>query len=378
MDTRAPAPQGVAIFVPHATGVERVSAQVSQALSRLGGIDCCRSERLAAAGGFWLRLSLGSEACARLCPGFDTLALRERLAPLALASEDEALALEIWVGLLSAPIRLEFSSIEALQSHVRVRADIARAAEKTALAFKTEAAERPQAYWLDKEDVGFLLQPGVDLIDALVAATQPERTGKLYDFSCYRATEYVILLGIAQEARRSQPDLHAQLESSSRQICIKSGLFHEVFLTEYGSVEQALPMRYYVPGDRVWFKNPDEPSSNAKGYEGSWVIYMGQGLFSNFWKRDRPFTLDEKCLEIFHWRDGAYQDADAVVQMNEEIVERAVAKTQADPERTRAVLRRMQQYRDPAGVYAQGGCIDSSREFPRQLSAIRIPQTPAP
>lgn len=377
MNSKALAPQGVGIFVPQATGLNRVFSRLSQALAAMGGVDVCHTHSQATEGGSWLQLSLNSEAFSRFCPGFDTLALKERLASLALPSPDDALALEIWAALLAAPIRLDFESLDALESHVRVRADIARAAEKTALAFKTEAAERPQAYWLDQEDVGFLLQPGVDLIDALVAATQPERTGKLYDFSCYRATEYVILLGIAQEARRSQPALHALLESSSRQICIKSGLFHEVFLTEYGSVDQPLPMRYYVPGDRVWFKNPDEASSDAKGYEGSWVIYMGQGLFSNFWKRDRPFTLDDKCLEIFHWRDGAYRDADAVVQMNEEIVERAVAHTLSDADRASSVLQRMQQYRDPAGVYAEGGCIDSSREFPRQLSAIRIPQTPA-
>ncbi|MBN9618377.1 MAG: ribokinase, partial [Actinobacteria bacterium] len=50
--------------------------------------------------------------------------------------------------------------------------------------------------WHYDEEHGFLLHEGRPLIDALRAATQPEATGRRYDFSCYRATEYVILLGI--------------------------------------------------------------------------------------------------------------------------------------------------------------------------------------
>lgn len=371
-------PQGVGIWVPSGQQTEEVVQRVDDALQPLGALDLCHSQTVAAEGGAWLRLHLSENAMDRLCPDHDTLELYQRLPASAAASAGARLVLEIWVALLAAPERLDFESLQALQSHVRVRAHIAHAAEKTALAFKTEAAERPTQYWRDVDDVGFLLQPEADLIDALVAATQPERTGKLYDFSCYRATEYVILLGMAQEARQWQPRFYAELERHSRQMCIKSGLFHEVFLTEYGSLEQPMPMRYYVPGDRVWFKNPDEPSSNAKGYEGSWVIYMGGGLFSNFWKRDHPFTLPAKCLEVYHWRDGAYTDAHSQVQMNEDRVESAVAQTLRDPVRTREVMTRMLQYRDPPGVYAQGGCIDASREFPRQLGAIRLPPLTPP
>lgn len=373
MTTLAPEPQGAGILLASDAEAAHTEQELLQQLRHLGVLNCCRMERLPEKGGIRLQLRLSAEAFARLCPGFDTLDLRERLARLSLPTPVDLLELEIWAAVLSAPSRLEFASADELQSHVRVRANIARAAEKTALAFKTEAAERPAQYWRDVDDVGFLLQPDAGLIDALVAATQPERTGKLYDFSCYRATEYVILLGIAQEARASRPAFHAELERHSRWACIKSGLFHDVFLTEYGSVDQPVPMHYYVPGDRVWFKNPDEASSDAKGYEGSWVIYMGGGLFSNFWKRDRPYTLAEKCLEIYHWRDGAYQDADSVTQMNEEIVERKLGQTLADAALSQRIMARMHQYRDPAGVYAQGGCIDASREFPKQLSAIHLP-----
>jgi hypothetical protein len=304
-------------------------------------------------------------------PGFNSLNLRTSLGPADQADQaNEAWALEreIWVALLGSPHRFAFRDLEALKSHVRVRRNMALAARLTALAFKTEAAERPEADWHYEEEPGFILKPGRPLINALIAATQPEATGKLYDFSCYRATEYVILLGIAQELQAHHPALLAQLQQLNERHAVRSGQFHEVFLIEYGSMEAPLPARFYVPGDRLWFRNPDERSADVTGYEGSWVMYMGGGLFSNFWKRDTPFSLESKAIEIFHWKDGVYTDAQGELQMDETVVERLVAQTQADPEARARVLERMLRMRDPKGVYAQGGCIDTTREYPKSVS----------
>lgn len=304
-------------------------------------------------------------------PGFNSLNLRTSLGPANTADHANgawALEREIWVALLGSPHRFAFRDLEALKSHVRVRRNMALAARLTALAFKTEAAERPEADWHYEEDPGFILKPGRPLINALIAATQPEATGKLYDFSCYRATEYVILLGIAQELQANHPALLAQLQQLNERHAVRSGQFHEVFLIEYGSMEAPLPARFYVPGDRLWFRNPDERSADVTGYEGSWVMYMGGGLFSNFWKRDAPFTLESKAIEIFHWKDGVYTDAQGELQMDETVVERLVAQTQADPEARARVLERMLRMRDPKGVYAQGGCIDTTREYPKSVS----------
>ncbi|WP_090043907.1 hypothetical protein [Limnohabitans sp. 2KL-27] len=306
---------------------------------------------------------------AQCMPGHDTLALHETLGHTPQTDEVWAVEREIWVALLGSPHRFQFASLNSLTSHIRVRRNMALDARKTALAFKTEAAERPQAFWRDGgEEPGFILQPGRCLVDALTAATQPDATGKLYDFSCYRATEYVILLGIAQELQTENPELLAQLQSLNEIHAVRSGQFHEVYLIEYGSMESPLPARFYVPGDRLWFRNPDERSSDVTGYEGSWVLYMGGGLFSNFWKRDTPFTLESKAIEIFHWKDGAYTDAQGVLQMDESVVEARVAQTEADPSARARVLERMLRMRDPKGVYAEGGCIDTTREYPKSVS----------
>ena len=79
-----------------------------------------------------------------------------------------------------------------------------------------------------------------------------------------------------------------------------------------------------------------------------------------------------KALEVYHWRDGAYLDAQSAVQMNEDVVEAKLALTRVDPVKRQRILKRMTRYRDPMGVYGEGGCIDASREFPRELHQINV------
>lgn len=315
-----------------------------------------------------LEIHLQPDVRRQWMPAHDTLGLCQRGPGRSQQPPKQALEQEILLALLDSPAGYRFSSAQALESHLRVRQRIALAARKTALAFNTDAAERPAAFWHYDEDCGFLLNPGVCLIEALIAATQPEATGRLYDFSCYRATEYVILLGIALELKAHHPDLLTEVQQLNEIHAVRSGQFHEVYLVEYGSMAEPLPARYYVPGDRLWFRNPDERSSDVMGYEGSWVIYMGGGLFSNFWERDRPYTLESKAIEIYHWRDGAHTNAQGLWQMDENLVEQHVRQTCANPEAKARVLQRMLRLRDPQGVYAEGGCIDSTREYPRGVS----------
>ena len=133
---------------------------------------------------------------------------------------------------------------------------------------------------------------------------------------------------------------------------------------ELGTLEAPLPMHYYVPGDRVWFRNPDPHSSDVPGFEGSWVFYLGGGMFANFWKSGQPFDLLTKCLEIFHWRDGVCRNENGELQMDEAKVEQWVAQTLESPEITASVFERMHRLRDAQGIYAEGGCMDATREAP--------------
>lgn len=299
---------------------------------------------------------------------FDTLQVC-KLFHLDTQSSTSDLEKEILLCLLVGPLPFEFPCFNALKSSIQVRANIVRAARKTALAFHTSKIERPTDCWQYSEEHGFILKSASSLLDGLRKATQPGVSGERYAFSCYRATEYVILLGIAEEAKISNPELLRELQQQWEIEAIQSRKFHDTFLHEFGSLENPLPAKYYIPGDRLWFRNPDARSADIEGFEGSWVIYLGNGLFSNFWEEDKPFTLTAKCIEIYHWRDGVKVNPDGTLMMDEAAVAEQVALTLHDSEKCSQILDRMLRLRDPQGVYAEGGCIDASRECPRIVCA---------
>jgi hypothetical protein len=339
-------------------------------LARLGLSDLMHHVLCATgfdAQGHWLRLSLKPERMAVWAPGYNTMDLATQVG-LNPQHNLGDLHREILIALLMHPDQQEFPSLDELESALRIRANIVHAARRTTLAFDTEAAERPEDCWDYQEDRGFILRPGVNLIDALIKTTQPKASDRLYAFSCYRATEYVILLGIAQELACSNPVLLEQLQTFWQQRAIKSGEFHEVFLSEQGSLDDPLPPLYYVPGDRVWFRNPDGASAEACGFEGSWVMYLGSGQFTNFWKYQQPYTLTEKCVEIYHWRHGLHRDAQGEARIDEERIKPLIAQTLAHPQELARVMACMTRWREPRGVYTEaGGCMDTSREFARWI-----------
>lgn len=315
-----------------------------------------------------LRLTLESEYAQTLAPGHDTLSLQALLDPEVVTGRD-ALEVEILLSMLMSPVTLEFPDEAELAAQVRMRRNIVQAARTAQLDFHTGAAERPQDYWTYHEDSGFTLLPGKSLIEALQCALQPGPSGQRYSFSCYRASEYVILLGMAQEIRQTNPSLYEALQRQWERKAIQSGRFHGTFLREIGSLEQPLPLGYYVPGDRVWFRNPDAHSSDVAGYEGSWVIYLGGGLFNHFWNCAQPYTLADKCVEIYHWRNAVERDAAGEPYINENKVAALVQRSRQHPDEWADILSLMMRLREPSGIYHNGGCIDATREHPRRVCA---------
>jgi hypothetical protein len=340
----------------------------SELVDRLAslGLSSYIATRASPAGG-GIAFELNEAAASALAPDADTLQLCAKLG-LDPAGNAEDLEREILLALMLSPIRFEYQDYAELASAVNVRKNIIAAAGKTVLAFDTTwGAERPEDCWTFSDERGFTVLPGKPLIEALRKATQPEVSGKLYAFSCYRATEYVILLGLAEELERSNPHLLARLQRQWETRAIKSGAFHAMFLVEYGSLAAPLPLRHYVPGDRLWFRNPDNRSSDIDGYEGSWVFYLGNGQFTNFWKPGQAYTLTSKCLEIYHWRNGVCDDPDGNLRMDEALVDERVQASLSNPDEVLAILGQMMRWRDPQGVYVAGGCIDTSREYPRSI-----------
>lgn len=361
---RMQALEGIQIYGATAPILEAARRSFMDQLEALGLAPYVKTSIGQDAGCPCIRFRLREEFASEWAPHSDTMQLCQLLG---LDTQGSAIDLEreILLAMLLSPVVFSFPSHGELASAVRIRKNIVEAARKTTLAFDTDQAERPVDCWTYSEDRGFTLVPGKSLITALQKATQPDESGKLYSFSCYRATEYVILLGIAQEAMTCNPELFRRLQQQGETRAIMSGEFHEVFVREYGSMSEPLPLKYFVPGDRTWFRNPDDHSSDVTGYEGSWVLYLGGGLFTNFWKRDEPYTLTAKCLELFHWRNATYRDQAGELQIDETIVEALVQNSMNDQAEVERILKTMLRLREPKGVYVDGGCIDTSREYPR-------------
>ena len=361
-DTHA-RPAGVEITLGDAAALDAQRAQAVALLSALGLRE--RTEVMPLDDGrCGLRLRLLDCVVREWAPQANTLLLDQHLdrdSP----GHPRALDREIVAALLLGPLVMPYPSVDEFESAIDIRRHIVEAGRKTRLAFATSSAERPERCWAYDEDKGFTIRAGCSLVEALTLATQPEVSGGLYSFSCYRATEYVILLAIAEVVRERNPVLYEQLEQRCQQRAIRSAEFHDVFLREFGSMEEPLPPCYYVPGDRLWFRNPDAASSDASGYEGSWVFYLGGGLFTNFWKADAPFTLESKCIEIYHWRHATFKDAAGETRIDEDIVESQVRDTLSAPQKVHDILSTMMHLRAPRGVHGQGGCIDATRECAR-------------
>ena len=310
------------------------------------------------------RLSLRKEALCLWGEDYDTGRIPDLFGCGSFLNE-EHLEREIVLALFGSPEPFSYQTLEEFIFAIHVRRNIVREASKTQLAFSAEEADRPEEYWDYSEEKGFLIKPGKPIVQALRAATQPEVSGRQYAFSCYRATEYVHLLALALELGETDRPTLARLQRQYETRAIKSRQFHDLFLHEYGSMEKPLPQRFYVPGDRLWFRNPDPVSSDISGYEGSWVYYLGHGLFSNFWRCSEPYTLERKSIEIYHWRHGMTVDSSGTAWMDESEVERQVSVSMRDPELKASILQRMLRYRDRSGEYGDGGCVDTTREYPK-------------
>jgi len=90
----------------------------------------------------WLRTAVADV----IAPGYDTTGIAQRLG-LRTDVDDGDLDREILLAMLASPIAFTFPDVAELKSAVRIRRYIVQAARKTALAFDTEHAERPEGVW---------------------------------------------------------------------------------------------------------------------------------------------------------------------------------------------------------------------------------------
>lgn len=305
-------------------------------------------------GAWYLLHTKASNQLIEITPDFNTLDISSKLGFW--------LEREVVLSMVRSPLTYFFPSCDEFFASVRMRCNAAEAARTTQITFDTEAALRPLNYWTYVNDKGFTLNAGKSLVDALTKTIQPEEGNTLYSFSCSRACEYVVLLGLTQELENTNPELLARIEARWRTSPLLSSDFDVAFIREQGNFKTPFPIRFYVPGDRIWFRNPDEYSTNVTGFEGSWVIYLGFGRFSNYWEFTEPTSIEQKCLEVFHWRNGVVKLDNGEYWMDEPLVAEYVKKSLANPQERNAIISRMMKLHDESGIYRDGGFISPTRD----------------
>ena len=110
-------------------------------------------------------------------------------------------------------------------------------------------------------------------------------------------------------------------------------------------------MKYYIPGDRVWFRNPDDKSSDIVGYEGTWVVYLNDGLFCDFWKDggniSHQHTLEDIIITIYNWRHSIIDSS-----IDDKFVQELNKNINNNPNTKNNIIKSMSKY----------GCMDKTRD----------------
>ncbi len=357
-----------------------VTAFLNARLARVGLADQVHRTQVGGTDGHGFLFRLRRQCSDELAPEGDILELAKHLR-LESATSRQDLETEILVSLLLSPVAFRFVDSLDLASVVRTRANIVESARKTQIDFRTDEADRPAEFWSYDESRGFLLRHGQPLIPAIETALCPTSPGRRYSFSCWRATEYVMLLGIAREAEHSNPGLLRQMTQQAEIRALKGTAFDPAFVESYGSDSQPLPTHFYVPGDRTWFRNPDLESAEVTGFEGSYTFYLGSGCFADFWESGSTPSLRDKCIEIHFWRTATLRNADGTLHLDEELAKRLAAKAAQQPAVLRQILDETLRLQAPPG-HAGGGCVERTRDAPRRVTptacTLDLPDAPFP
>ena len=210
-------------------------------------------------------------------------------------------------------------------------------------------------------------------------------SNNLYEFSCKRVCEYIVLLSILLELKKyNKNNIIEKIEDIYRKKPLKSVSFNETFMTEYGSNTFPVPKLFYIPGDRLWFKNMDDKSSDVAAFEGKWAIYLGNGLFGDFWKTSgnitNQFTFEDILIEIYNWRYCVKLDDNNESYIDEVEVYKRIKYCKENEKEKNRIINIMNNYYDNIdevkvtnNYYKQSlieGSIDKIREKPKNIKVF--------
>src|SRR5512139_1845720 len=142
---------GIRIEAATAPEADAACEQFRTRLAALGLDQYLLAQRSEREGRHIAAFQLGAEQAGAWHAECDTLGLCQRF-ELDTHANPEDLEREILLAMLLSPVAFVFPSLAELVSALRIRRNIVTNARKTALAFSTEAAERPAEYWTYHEE----------------------------------------------------------------------------------------------------------------------------------------------------------------------------------------------------------------------------------
>ena len=289
-----------------------------------------------------------------LMPDYNTLDLRKKMKLYNITKDDEDynLTVEILLCLLNTPVIFTFDSFDEFIDMIDIRKIIVKYGYLTHVNFDTGKETKVNVEYFQANDEDIILLENKSLLEGIKKSIIPK--DKLYNYSCSRITEFLLLLGLL-EVNSNNP-ICQQIESIWRRKAIKSDLFRYTFLYEYGTKENPIPMKYYIPGDRIWFRNPDDKSSYIMGYEGTWVVYLNDGLFCDFWKDggdvSHQHTLEDIIITIYNWRHSIINSSIDESSIDDKFVQQLNKNINNNPDIKNNIIKSMYKY----------GCMDKTRE----------------
>ncbi|MES2148690.1 MAG: hypothetical protein V4508_02750 [Pseudomonadota bacterium] len=190
-------------------------------------------------------------------------------------------------------------------------------------------------------------RPGVSISRAVGDAFLNQ---KKYAIGCYTASKLVMLQGVLDYYARVKhsPGELARVEqrllANDRDPLVRIEpralwAFEEGFeaseLWQRGKLFEMrynIPSRNFVPGDWAYLLNTDATTYQKTGYEGSNAIYLGRGLFDDYYNdHNHAYQFREKLDEVYQWRHHVFSRSRDVAKLRP-MTESEVEKLTATPQ----------------------------------------------
>jgi hypothetical protein len=162
-----------------------------------------------------------------------------------------------------------------------------------------------------------------------------------YSMGCYSASKVVMTQGLLDYYARVRPD-PAMLAKIEKAMLVDKAPLSDIepgitwdFVKSMSAddlkqpgkiltVKKGVAPRNFIPGEWVYIKNTDEPSSEKSGYEGSNAVYLGRNNFDDYYgeMKNKHYTFDEKINEVYQWRFGVFTAAESSQKNRKQLSEK--------------------------------------------------------